>query len=226
MDRQADSLRRITPFLAVVLALVWNANAVAAETDLDGRLRQASADYAETVREATQIGALIGTFAGGAIGAMSGHNAGSAVGGALIGALAGGVLGNIGGHAIAEKKAGYAQQEDDLDARIARARAGNSKLAALVSVANRLVETRRAELRRLSANPDPAARSRLKTQLSSEVATLDGSLAKAKETRDTLKDNVANYRSAALAREASRTDGQISSLKSQRDALNTMYEGL
>ena len=233
MRRVRGTWKRTTGgLLAVALSVGLSGEPVAAQSSARGlgdQLRAANADYEQTVSEGTVLGIAAGALIGGAIGAARGRGGGGALGGAAIGALAGGLLGNIGGRAVAENKADQIRQESQLDKAIAQARAGNAKLASIVGMAGRLVAARRAELARLAKSGDDAARRRLAAGLAEEVATLDASLATARNTRDTLRANAANFSgrgAAALAGEAERAGSQITSLQARRSELAQMQKGL
>lgn len=222
------ALRGLFVAALVTASMVQPMPAGASDAGLSARLRAESSDYERTVSEGTLLGAAAGALVGGAIGAAQG-DARAALGGAAIGALAGGILGNLGGHAVAGTKSDYARREDGLDAAIRRARSGNAKLASLTSTAGRLVQARRAELARVERGGDDGARRRLASDLATEVSTLDESLATARQTRDTLRANAANFSGrggSQMAGEAERADGQIARLQARRDELARMREGL
>lgn len=224
--------RAASGLLATMMSFCLWGEPVAAqssEAGLGARLRAANADYEQTVSEGTVLGIAAGALIGGAIGAAQGRGGGGALGGAAIGALAGGLLGNLGGRAVAESKADQIHQESQLDKAIAQARAGNAKLASIVGMAGRLVAARRAELARLEKTGDDTSRRRLAAGLAEEVATLDASIATARNTRDTLRANAANFSgrgAAALAGEAERAGSQITALQARRSELAQLQKGL
>lgn len=196
----------------------------------DPRLQAQTEDYRRTVGEGALLGAAAGAAIGGIIGATQGGS--SAATGALVGALAGGLLGTMGGTAVANQKAQYAAREDQLDRAIAQARAGNAKLAALNGTASRLVETRRAEVARLTTQggADAGGRARLAAKLQAEAATLSDAIGAARQERDVLQRNVQTFRGApgsgALAGQVGTVDRNIAGLEKSRGELVRMREGL
>jgi outer membrane lipoprotein SlyB len=198
--------------------------------DLDARLYKNSADYVNTVSEATTAGLATGAVIGAFVGSSVSNNSGvGALAGTVIGGAVGSIFGNLAGTEVANKKAEYVRREDGLDKSIAQMRAGNAKLASLVDVSTQLVAVRKAEVERLSQVPDVEARRTLSAELAGEVGSLDKALVAARKTRATLSANIANYQGnepPALSAEMKRTNGQLAALQARRDELDRMRKKL
>lgn len=197
---------------------------------LNARLYKGSADYVNTVSEATTAGLATGAIIGAIVGGAVSNNSGvGALAGTVIGGVAGSIFGNIAGKDVANKKAEYARREDSLDSSIARTRASNVKLASLVDVSTQLVAVRKSEIEQLNEAPDPAARRALASDLASEVKSLDAALAAANKTRAALRANIANYQGnhpPVLSAELKRTNEQLNALQARRDELDRMRKRL
>lgn len=218
------SFFRIPACMLAIVALPLTA-AAGAPGNLNQKLQSESADYVRTVQEGTQAGAVVGAAVGAVVGNAVNHGALGGLAGGLIGMAAGGLVGQAIGTDVANRKQAYAAQEDQLDDAIARAKAGNAKLSSIIALTTRIVATRQAELKALKQAPSEPDRQAFVTGIQGDIASLDSALAAARQTRDTLKANLANYAgpdAAALSSEAARTSSQVSKLNAQRNELARM----
>lgn len=229
LGRSAHRFLVVTTGIAVLCMSVTNVAAQSAQ-ELNARLQTRSADYVDTVNEATTAGLFTGAAVGTVIGSVVSRNSGlGPLAGMVIGGAVGSIVGNIAGTQVADQKEEYARREDNLDRSIAQLRSGNTKLASLVDVSTQLVAVRKAELAQLKQAPDASAQRTLAAELATEVASLDRALAAATKTRDTLRANLANYQgdiNPALSSELNRTTKQVSALQARRNELARMQKGL
>jgi uncharacterized protein YcfJ len=112
-------------------------------------------DTQRTKTEGALAGGVLGAVAGGALGYALGGDRGLAVG-AATGAAAGGAGGYAYGSHVAEKKKGYASNEERLRGMISEARSERQSAESYNASLRRVISQQRSEISRIARPASPA----------------------------------------------------------------------
>jgi len=189
-------------------------------------MRDQANDFNRTILEGAGVGAL----AGAGIGAAACRGDLSCI---LIGAAAGAAAGSAGGYYYAQKKEGYVNEEQRLDAIIADIRKDNQNLEGLVKDAQTVAAADKQKMDQV--DKALAANTISQEQAKRELAAVD-------DNREVLEDTIANLKDrrdewsevaqkaradtdtaqmARLDREIKTLENQIALLENELDALTT-----
>lgn len=189
-------------------------------------MRDQANDFNRTILEGAGIGAL----AGAGIGAAACRGDWSCI---LIGAAAGAAAGSAGGYYYAQKKEGYVNEEQRLDAIIADIRKDNQNLEGLVKDARTVAAADKRKMDQI--DKALAANTISQQQAQRELAAVDDNRAVLEDTIANLKDRRAEWsevaekaradtdtaKMARLDREIKTLENQIVLLENELDALTT-----
>lgn len=195
-------------------------------TPAEQRMRDQANDFNRTILEGAGIGAL----AGAGIGAAACRGDLSCI---LIGAAAGAAAGSAGGYYYAQKKEGYVNEEQRLDAIIADIRKDNKNLEGLVKDARTVAAADKQKMdqidKALAANT--ISQEQAKRELDAvddNREVLQDTIANLKDRRDEWKEVASKARAdtdtakmARLDREIKTLENQIASLENELDTLTT-----
>lgn len=192
-------------------------------------------DQQRTKTEGTLAGATAGAVLGGLIGAATGGSTRSIVGGALIGGAAGGYAGHRYGSHVAEKKQGYANEEERLRGMIAEARSERQSAEAYNASLRRAISQQRAELASIKAAKRSGQNvrsdaSRLQRNLDANISRSNSELKRKDavlvEARQTLNSAPAGSQKAQLQAEYNSLQQEKRLLQSQISQMNGVKQDL
>lgn len=164
-------------------------------------------------------GALAGSILGGVAGAVIGHQSGRGMEGALIGAAAGGLGGLAFGDHVARKKAGYASEEQWLDACISRAEQVNADAVAY----NRSLSTRIRNLESQLASARASGNKGEMRRVKQAVVVLQQETSKEIKVLD---NEISEQNTVVSETGSSSLSSRVSTMRSTRSSLNNNQERL
>ncbi|MFZ1414666.1 MAG: hypothetical protein WAS73_08835 [Defluviicoccus sp.] len=194
-------------------------------TPAEQRVRDQANDFNRTVGEGAVLGALLGAAIGAAAGGGKWQNV-------VAGAGAGAVAGGAGGYYYADKKEGYFNEEERLDAILGDMRADNQKLETLVADARTVITADNATIdqveRDLAAKRISVAQARRRlAAVDDNRAVLEKTITGLKERRDSWRHAADEARRDAGARpKVAEMEGEIRTLETQVSRLERELDQL